>query len=554
MQGKHNQFAFTNAIGGSSEPAAFQVQNNVRRLPNGDLTVFDNGYSQQLDPAYGFTRPYSRAVEYAIDEVHQTARLVWEFRHNPDIISYDGGSVQRLAGGHTVMQWGNPNTAAPALAMTEADAAGKLVCDVALPQNGVTGNFTRQVWPIESNDVNVTEYELAALDSYVFNQGTNVTGVRLDVETIDADVYNSVVVSRQPFAPVMPLFFTTAPRVVPIRVTMEPNLVYSITGQLSFDANSFGFKDPTNTTVYWRQTPGTGLFAPLPTQYNWLTHQLQAAITDFGEFIFGFPDVAQTPYPPLLITPAQNAVVNQAASVGFFWTPQGFVGDYNLQVATDANFTSLVADEPGLTDCLYTLPSLAANTRYFWRVNTENDGGASDWVTNSFTTAPPMVQVTVPAGGEAWQRGLSHIVQWNSNLGGNVALDLYKAGSLVSTLTTSAANVPAYAWPVSLSLIPASDYTLRIRSTTNATIFTVSSTFSLVDAPSINRASLVLTPGRQVQFGINAPGAATATVLVSTNLHNWQTLQSVTITSGGGLFTDPSPATAPARFYRVSVP
>lgn len=554
MQGKHNQFTFTNAIAGNTDPAGFQVQHNARRLANGDLTVFDNGYSAHSDPAYHFTRPYTRAVEYAIDEVNKTAKLVWEFRHTPDLITYNGGSVQRLPGGHTVIQWGNDNTAAPALAMTEADATGKLVCDVALPQPGVTGSFTRQVWPLESTDLNVTQYELTASDTYVFNLAPTVTGVTLDVATLDGDLYNHLTVSRQPFAPVLPRFLSTAPRVVPVRVLLSPESITAIGGQLSFDVISFGLKDPTNTTVYYRQTPGQGLFVPVPTQYNWVTHQLQAQISDFGEYIFGFPDLGQVPYPPLLIAPAQNASVNQALPVAFFWTPQGFVGDYNLQVATDADFASLVADEPGLTECRYTLPSVAANTRYYWRVNTENDGGASDWVTNSFTTAPPTVQMTVPSGGEAWERGLSYILQWRANLAENIALDLFKSGVFVKTITTNAPNIPAYTWQPGLTLVPGSDYAIKIRSTANAALSAMSGAFSIVDAPSFNPASFARLTNGRVQFGVSAPGAATATVMISTNLVNWRVFQTLGITNGTAVFTDAAPATAPSLFYRLRVP
>ena len=300
MQGRHNQFTFSNSIKGNSDPAPFLVQSNARRLPNGHLTLFDNGYSQDLDPAYSFARPYSRAAEYALDEVHKTATLVWEYRHHPDIISYNGGSVQRLTGGHTVIQWGSTNSAAPALAMTEVDAAGLLVCDVALLQPGVTGAFTRLVWPPQSTYTEVTEYGLAELNTYPFAEFGIDTGVTLDVGTIDADIYNNATVSVQPFAPIVPLFSDTAPRVLSLRIIISPYLIDDITGTLSFDVNSLGLTDPTNTTVYWRPTPGQGLFGPLPTVYDWVTHELQAGISGVGEFIFGLPNLAPAPPPPVI--------------------------------------------------------------------------------------------------------------------------------------------------------------------------------------------------------------------------------------------------------------
>jgi hypothetical protein len=553
MQGKHNQFAFSNAIPGNTDPAFFQEQHSARRLPNGNLTIFDNGYAPTVP---GMDRPFSRAVEYVIDEANKTATLVWQFRHVPEIITYNGGSVERLPGGHTIIQWGNDNTASPRLAMTEADAAGNLVCDVAVLQTGVTGGFTRILWPPESLNIDVTRRELLQGNTYEFNEGQNVTGVTMDeVTSLEADVYNSVDVSRQPFAPVLPRFLEKAPRVIPVRVQITQSFISGITAVLSFDADSFGLKDPTNTTVYYRPTPGEGIFVPLPTAYNWVTHQLQTSMDGFGEFIFGFPDLAEVPYAPLLITPQQDAAVNQDLPVSFFWTPKGFAAAYHLQISTNASFSTLVADVPYLTESRYVMSGVTTNTLYFWRVNTLNDGGVSDWATSSFTTVPPMVQVTVPNGGEAWRRGLSSVIQWNANVVENVALDLYKAGVFVRTLSTNAPNIPAYTWPVSVSLVPASDYSIRIRSTTNASLFDESdASFSIIDAPTINAGSVIRLPDGRVQFGLTAPGAAQVTVLGSTNLSVWQELQTVPVINGSAIFTDDSAPNHPSRFYQLRVP
>jgi hypothetical protein len=555
LQGKHNQFTFVNGIPGNTDPAWFQVQHSAHRTPSGNLTVFDNGYSQHSDPAYDFSRPYSRAVEYNLDEVNKVATLVWAFRHSPDIITYNGGSVQRLSGGHTIVTWGNDNNASPALAMTEADAAGKLICDVALPQTGTTGNLTRMLWPLESTYTEVMRRELAEPNSYVFNQGTNVTGVSLDVATLTADIYNSLSVSRQPFAPILPRFLTNAPRVLPVRIELSQTSVSDISGVLSFDATSFSFPDPTNTTVYYRPTMGQGTFVPLPTAYNWVTGQVQAEMGGFGEYIFGFPDFAEVPYPPLLISPAQGAAVNQTLPASFFWTPKGFAEGYWLQVSTNADYSTPVVNDTTLTNSLYTLATLATNRAYYWRVKTFNwVGDESDWATSSFTTAPPTLQVTVPAGGDAWQRGQSYIIQWNANISEKIALDLYKSGSLVRTIVTNAANIPAYIWSVPVILTPGSDYTIRIRSTTNASLSSTGAAFCIVDAPSVTPGSVVRLANGNLQFGCSAPGAAQLTVYASTNLLTWQLLQVVPVTSGTALVTDTSASTNSMRYYRLRVP
>ena len=140
-----------------------------------------------------------------------------------------------------------------------------------LLQTGVTGNFTRMLWPLETNYTSVMEKELSAGNTYAFNDGAKVTGVTMDVTSLDGNIYNEVTVSRQPFAPVLPRFMSKAPRVVPVRVVITQNFIAGIAADLSFDPDVFGLKDPTNTTVYYRQTPGQGLFVALDTAVSY-TH------------------------------------------------------------------------------------------------------------------------------------------------------------------------------------------------------------------------------------------------------------------------------------------
>jgi hypothetical protein len=568
MMGKHNQFAFTNGIPGNTDPATFQVQHNAGRLPNGNLTIFDNGYSTHSDPSYNFLRPYSRAVEYVIDETNKTAELVWAYRHNPDIITYNQGTVERLPDGHSIIQWAAANSTEPALAMSEVDANANLVADLVTLQNGVSGNFTRIQWPIETNYVTLTIGSLSSPNQYVFSDNSaHNTGVTLALTSLDGqadgggDAYNSVTVSRQPFAPVLPRFAARAPRVLPVRVEITGMSIFSLTSAISFDADTFGWTSPnalaitspTNLTVYYRPVPGQGVFVPVPTDYNWVTHQLESSLTGFGEFIFGFPDLPAVPYPPLLASPQPGAAVNQNLPVAFFWTPTGFAASYHLQVATDPDFTTLVVDMSGLTQSLYRLPSVTPNTGYYWRVSTSNDGGVSDWATNSFTTIPPLVQMTVPQGGEAWQRGSSCILQWKDNLAENGALDLYQGGNLVQTLTTNAPTITAFRWKINANLVPGSDYSILIRSTTNAALFAASGTFSIIDQPTISATPVNVNPGGQPQqFGFSAPGAPSATLWGATNLAvpNWQNLGKLTVTGSNGVFT----VTPPYNVYEISVP
>jgi len=311
--------------------------------------------------------------------------------------------------------------------------------------------------------------------------------------------------------------------------------------------------------VYYRVDPGQGIFAAVFTEYNWVTHQLQAPFSGFGEYILGFPDVAEVMYPPLLITPLNGAEVNQTLPVSFFWTPKGFAGSYDFQVSSTSNFTTLLVNQTFLTESRYTNVTVAAGTPYYWRVRTWNyeASEAGDWSTNSFTSVPPTVRVTVPNGGEAWRRGLSYYVQWNANVTENIALDLYKGGGLVRTIVTNAPGNLAYNWTFPTSLVPGSDYSIRIRSTANASLYDESDApFSIIDAPVFNAGAVTRLANGQVQIVVTVPGAALATVLGSTNLSAsaWQELKTVPLTSGSAVFTDDTATNYPARFYRIRVP
>lgn len=82
----------------------FHRQHDIRRLPNGHITLFDN--RSDLTPYY------SRAVEYALDETAKTATRVWEYRNTPDVYAAWLANVQRLPSGNTLIGWGLESPAA----------------------------------------------------------------------------------------------------------------------------------------------------------------------------------------------------------------------------------------------------------------------------------------------------------------------------------------------------------------------------------------------------------------------------------------------------------
>lgn len=90
--GKNNQFLFV----GDTLP--FSHQHAIRRIANGDYVLFDNGNLH--------VPPFSRAMEYSLDQNLKVATVVWEYRNSPDIFGSAMGDVQRLDDGSTLICWG----------------------------------------------------------------------------------------------------------------------------------------------------------------------------------------------------------------------------------------------------------------------------------------------------------------------------------------------------------------------------------------------------------------------------------------------------------------
>ena len=553
LGGVSNDFAF---IGENTNnaPYFFIGQHNIHGMANSNIMFFDNGSLQGQSGLAG--RTYSRAVQYQLDEANMTATLVYQYIHNPYVLTPTEGIVKRFANGNTYVGWVSAAQQGTGPVLTEVNAANEVMFELSAPGFKDQTILNKLVWNSSALVHSDTYQGIVAGEVY---SGTS-SGVAVTVNSVSGSPGNQLIVSTHDDAVRFPHFSGKAPQVLVQRVTLAGTNITALAADLSFSLppNSFSFdtplySSPTNLTIYQRPTIGQGAFAPLATVYDPVEQTLKVSVTQLGEFIFTYPDLPEVPLAPILYGQATSASVDQYEPVLLQWTPRGFAHSYHLQVATDPAFSNLVVDQAGLTNLNFTIASPQAATTYYWRVNVSNYGGTSDWATNSFATALPAIQLTSPAGGEAWQRGTLHFIQWSNNIAENVAIDLYNGATRVVRLSSSAANVGAYGWSISATNVPGANYSIRVSSSTNAAVFGASpASFSIVDPPVIKGTPVLLPNGQPQQFGFTAPGAASATVWGATSLPatNWQNLGSVTVTGSNGVFT----VTPPYNFYRISLP
>jgi hypothetical protein len=129
LKSKNNQFQFIN------DTITFSHQHDVRRLPNGNITLFDNGNLH--------TPSFSRALEYQLDEENKIAVLVWKYNNEPVTFAPFRGSNRRLANHNTLIGWGNHSDPR---AVSEVKADGTPVLEILFPDSMVNYRTFKFPW------------------------------------------------------------------------------------------------------------------------------------------------------------------------------------------------------------------------------------------------------------------------------------------------------------------------------------------------------------------------------------------------------------------------
>ena len=441
LGGKYNMFHFTNVDSVAGVNMCYG--HFFRRLPNGNVLFYNNNVD-------GTTIP-SKVVEWKLDEVKLTATKVWSYTSN-NILGFHLGDAQRLSNGNTLIGWGDDGSAAGP-ACTELDPSGNKVFELSFNDKYM---YTYRVYRYEfpgNSPAAERSVNSINLGNYDFVQGDTLnSGVQVEVKNFQGDGYNSMDVSTYNIAPLKPLFPGKAPRALQNKIIIHKTSISSVNGSIFFDTKIFGITNPEKITVYTRKYPDKlGLFIPVSTSYNSSTGKITAnlsmtAESDLLELIFTYPDLEEISVAPKTLTPLNGTFVNNHTPIRLEWNTDGFVSDFNLQIATDSIFGSPVLDQEGLPSSVYYYKSAVTNQRYYWRVRTSNEAGYSNWSNKGmFVAGKPEIQILFPKGDEVLLKGLSTFIYWKANFNDSVVVKLYHNDQLVQTLGTVYSDV-SFKW------------------------------------------------------------------------------------------------------------
>ncbi|MGL4597609.1 MAG: aryl-sulfate sulfotransferase [Bacteroidia bacterium] len=119
MGGIHNQFQFMN------DSIPFLGQHDAHYLPNGNLLVFDNGYSNEK------RKHGVRAIEYRIDEKTKQVWNVWSYMYDSMLVSDATGNARRLENGTTLIDFGKIQNLNRNITCVLVDSSGRKIFDLA---------------------------------------------------------------------------------------------------------------------------------------------------------------------------------------------------------------------------------------------------------------------------------------------------------------------------------------------------------------------------------------------------------------------------------------
>ena len=176
--GKTNQFLFKN------DTIGFSHQHHIRRIANGNITMFDNGNLHNTQ--------FSRAVEYKLDEINKTTTLVWQYMNNPVTYTPAMGSVQRLDNGNTLIGWGENST--NYIQVTEVNSNGEKVFELEYPSNSSyrAFRFNVQTTVLNNNHVTANNYNLSQNYPNPFNPSTIINYSIAKEGQVRLTIYNAI--------------------------------------------------------------------------------------------------------------------------------------------------------------------------------------------------------------------------------------------------------------------------------------------------------------------------------------------------------------------------
>ena len=476
LGGKTNQFQFI----GEYPPingAYFSHQHNIVSLPNGNISLYDNGWIRSPQ--------FSRGVEYKLDEVNMTATKVWEYRHTPDIYTDLMGSVQLLSNGNRVICWGGPNPEGREL-LTEVHPDNSIAIEMTFPPLFTSYRIYKHELQGCQTSAKVSINEVMQSNTYEFENDSVKTGITMTLNQLETFIYNNITVERFPCSSLYPIFDGKVPMIYNGRTEITTREIDSSLAEMHFNLTEFPeVIYPEKTIVFKRDTVGSGTFYPLVTMYDQSKNELVAMSKNFGEYILGWMEDPITEIlSPIPVKPISGIKLNINNPIKLFWTNRGYYELNQIQISDNSEFSNIITDS-ALNGTLINLTTLPVEKQLYWRVRALAENQASAWSEiDSFSIVQPYIIMLNPVNNEIIKVNKSttrYIAYWERNTTDPVRIELLRNGSFYKMIADSfRTNTNAYSWMVNDSIPEDSSYQIKVTTISSNPLSTISGQFRIV--------------------------------------------------------------------------
>lgn len=289
---------------------------------------------------------------------------------------------------------------------------------------------------------------------------------------------------------------------LPVNLTWEGNSSYNYQLQISKENDDWTAEDgftPSNNCTYdvivnidngnnstftWDQNSFDNTYVcqePLEsTQYYWTVRKYDAN----GSSFFSSPESFTTEISDQITINAPTSSTTWIKDQAFdiLWTDninenvkidlyKGSVFQYTISNSTASNGS-------------YThnlINTIAVGSDYRIKISSVSNTSVYDYSDYFAIQNPtPTISVTYPYNGLIWNPGISYMVYWIDNIDENVKIELYKDSSFISTLINSTDSDHQEQITMPTTLTPDTDYSIKVTSVDDNSIFGDSDLFEVV--------------------------------------------------------------------------
>ncbi len=184
-------------------------------------------------------------------------------------------------------------------------------------------------------------------------------------------------------------------------------------------------------------------------------------------------------------------VSTNISSFGFCWATT------SKPKVTDGLTPASIAVKKG--EFSISISGLSPNTKYYVRAYAREGEKAiySSTEISFITNEAKYINITRPLDTDNWTKGSTETITWTDNIDENVHIELYKGETLLEDIIASTESDEIHNWSIKEGLDLGADYSIKISSVDDASIFAQSEAFEISEEPEITITAPISTDNWQ---------------------------------------------------------